>query len=243
MTYSQGMRLRPDNNPGNARWCTDCLPDGRMECAKSRRRNRGACHAPAIRGTDACRTHGGVTMSVAQVKGEARITAWSALGVEKGAKTINSGMAVLGMLQMSWLRATAYGEMLRQQVALGGAIAVPEGHDPSAELEASGLIGFRYGAAGKDGTIYAVSEEARALVALEAAERDRVVRFAKTAHDMGISERITNLAERWGDVVITRIMLVLEGIDLTAEQEAKVPALIQAHLGQIEISSTGAERS
>lgn len=73
----------------------------------------------------------------------------------------------------------------------------------------SGLIGYRYGAAGKDGRIYAQSEEVRALVALESAERDRVVKFAKTAHDMGISERLTSLAERWGDLVAGRISAIL----------------------------------
>jgi hypothetical protein len=147
-------------------------------------------------------------------------------------------MAVLGMLQMTWLRAAAYGELLRQQVATEAPPeADPDGFDPEADPQATGLIGYRYGAAGKDGTIYAVSEEIRALVALESQERDRVVKYAKTAHDMGISERLTNLAERWGDVVAGRITLILAGLELTREQEAKVPTLIQAHLGAIDMDA------
>jgi hypothetical protein len=147
-------------------------------------------------------------------------------------------MAVLGMLQMSWLRAAAYGELLRKQVVTED-LPEPdsEGFDPEGNPQTSGLIGYRYGAAGKDGTIYAVSEEARALTALESSERDRVVKYAKTAHDMGISERLTNLAERWGDIVAGRITLILSGLELTRDQEAKVPALIQAHLGHIDMET------
>ena len=234
-----GPRLNSANNPGGARWCDD---EGhkRLECTKSRSKGRGQCHGPAIRGTDTCKIHAGHKREVARAKGQARITAWSAIGQPAGGQPLDSGMAVLGMLQMTWLRAAAYGELLRQQVA------TEEPPEPDREglqagdaVSSSGLIGYRYGAAGKDGHIYAVSEEARALVALEAAERDRVVKYAKTAHDMGISERLTNLAERWGDIVATRITLILAGLNLTPEQEAMVPALIQAHLSQIDVGTMG----
>lgn len=229
--------LGRDRNPGGARWCED---HDRLECTKRRsvRQGGGQCHASAVRGTDACKTHGGHRLDVLRSKGEARITAWTAIGRPVNGERLEPGMAVLGMLQMSWLRAAAYGELLRQQVTTE-ALPEPdsEGFDPEADPQASGLIGYRYGAAGKDGTIYAVSEEIRALVALESAERDRVVKYAKTAHDMGISERLTNLAERWGDIVAGRITLILSGLELTREQEAKVPALIQAHLGHIDMDT------
>ena len=233
MSGQRKIQLGPDNNPGNARWCEQ---HGKMECTK-RRKNREQCHGPAVRGMDCCPIHGGHRRDVLKAKGEARITAWSAVG--EAANRIDSGMAVLGMLQQSWLRAHAYGELLRQQVVKDGLISKPEQHDPENIVNSDGLIGYRYGAAGKDGNIYAVSEETRGLVILEAQERDRVVKFAKVAHDMGISERLTNLAEKWGDLVVGRIMLVLEALSLTPDQEAKVPALIQAHLGQIEITSGG----
>lgn len=170
---------------------------------------------------------------MAKAKGEARITAWSAIGAHPNGKPLDAGMAVLGVLQMSWLRLAAYSELLRRQVATEGT----EHDDPAEEGQpsASGLIGYRYGAAGKDGSVYVQSEEVRALVALEATERDRVVRYAKTAHDMGVSERLTNLAERWGDVVAGRISALIADLDLTPEQMAKVPALIQAHLGSIDV--------
>jgi hypothetical protein len=231
--------LGRDNNPGGARWCET---HNRLECTKRRTKVAAACHQPAVRGLDACRNHAGHSRAVAVAKGEARITAWSAIGQPPNGQQLDSGMAVLGMLQMSWLRAAAYGELLRQQVVTGEPPEPDqEGLQPGERPNGSGLIGYRYGAAGKDGTIYAVGEETRALVALEAAERDRVVKYAKTAHDMGISERLTNLAERWGDVVATRISLILDGLNLTPEQEAMVPALIQAHLSQIDITTMGGQ--
>lgn len=232
MTYSEGPRLNADNNPGGARWCDTHT---RLECTKNRTKGRGQCHQAAVRGTDACKTHGGHKFEVLKAKGEARISAWSAIGSAPSAGAIDSSAAVLGMLQQSWMRAHLYGALLRAQVERDGTDeAALEGGEAE---KANGLIGYRFGAAGKDGNIYAVSEEARALVGLEAQERDRVVKYAKVAHDMGISERMTNLAERWGDVVVNRIMLIITSLNLTPDQEAMVPALIQAHLGSIELGT------
>jgi hypothetical protein len=182
---------------------------------------------------NACKLHAGVSVEVARVKGEATITAWSAIGEPAGGKSLDPGLAVLGVLQMSWLRLAAYGELLRRQVVTEGT----EAGDPAEEdsPQSSGLIGFRYGAAGKDGVVYTQSEEIRALVALESAERDRVTRYAKVAHDMGISAKLVDLAEKWGDVVVNRLLVVIAGLDLTPEQEAKVPALIRAHLSSIDV--------
>lgn len=229
--HKLGNHLGPTNNPGNAHWCDD-PKHMRLECNGQRKRGMGRCHGPAIRGTDKCKLHSGTKRDVAISKGQAKITAWTAMG--GGAETVDYRMAVLGVLQMSWLRLGAYSELLRQQVVGDPPVPDPDGLEPGGEANASGLIGYRYGAAGKDGHIYAVTEEARALVLLEAQERDRVVKYAKTAHDMGISDRLTSLAEKWGDVVATRITLLLEGLNLTEDQAKLVPALIQAHLGSID---------
>jgi len=215
-------------NPGGARWCED---HRRMECTKNRSRGRGSCHALAVRGTDGCQRHVGASLAVAKVKGEARISAWSAVGDVNAAENVTSSMAVLGILQMSWLRLGAYSDLLRRQVVL------ENGPDTG------GLIGHRYGAAGKDGHIFAQSEEVRALVALEASERDRVVKYAEAAHKMGISDRLTALAERWGDVVATRISTMLDELNLSPEQQARVPILVQAHLGTIDVTAMGGEKT
>lgn len=229
-----GPRLDGSNNPGGARWCN--LPEhNRLECTKARRQGRGECHGPAIRGTDTCKIHAGFKRDVARARGKATITAWSALGQAADGEGVNSSAAVLGMLQQSWMRAHLYGRLLQDQVVRDGTTEADVEAGRAGDV--NGLIGYRFGAAGKDGTIYAVSEEARALVALESAERDRVVKYAKVAHDMGISDRMINLAEKWGDVVVTRLVLIIEGLNLNPDQQALVPTLVQAHLGSIELGS------
>lgn len=231
------VKLGKDFNPGRARWCEE---HNRLECSALKSKSRTHCHAPAIRGTKSCKIHGGTTRAVALAKGEALITAWSAVG--DAAKTIDHKMAVLGVLQMTWLRLAAYSDLLRKQVATQGAVIEPDADGgysaPEHPVDNAGLIGHRYGAAGKDGHIYAQNEEIRSLVRLEAEERDRVVKYAKVAHDMGISDRLTSLAERWGDVVANRVTVILEGLDLTPEQQAKVPDLIVQHLSAIEITES-----
>jgi hypothetical protein len=214
--------LGPENNPGQARWCEE---HATLECTKNRTKGRGPCHKRAIRGTDACDMHGGYKRSVLRAQGEARITAFNPMAEPT---KLDAGMTVLAMLQMTYLRAGMYAELLRQQVAT-------EGDRPGDEADTSGLIGHRYGMGGKEGILYRQSEEVRALVRLEAEERDRVVRYAKVAHDMGISERITSLAERWGDVVAGRVVLLLDALELTPEQAVKVPALLTQHLGSIDL--------
>jgi hypothetical protein len=52
---------------------------------------------------------------------------------------------------------------------------------------------------------------------------------------------LTNLAERWGDVVAGRISLILSGLNLTPEQQALVPDLIRTHLAQIELDPLGGQ--
>lgn len=227
-------KLGPTANPGNAWWCPD---HRRLECVKDRSKGRGKCHGAAIKGTPTCQTHSGRKTAVAKARGKAVITAWNAEGQPADGKRVDPGVAVLGMLQQAWIRAAAYGELLRRQVAEDEHVPNVDGFDPDAPGSASGLIGFRYGAAGKDGHTYAVSEEARALVSLESVERDRVVKYAKTAHDMGISDRMIGLAEKWGDLVVGRIMIVIAGLDLTPDQQAKVPELIEKHLATIEIGA------
>ena len=223
-----------DFNPGNARWCEEHT---RLECTKNRTKGRGPCHQLAVRGTNACKNHSGFSRRVLKAQGEARITAFNPHGA--GA-TINASAAVLSVLQMSYLRLGMYSELLRRQVVQDGETTGYFADGGTEQLDGSGLIGHRYGMGGKDGITYVQTEEIRALVVLEAAERDRVVKYAKTAHDMGISDRLTSLAERWGDVVAGRIALLLDALSLTPEQAAMVPALLETHLSSIDMEGMAA---
>lgn len=223
--------LTAENNPGHARYCED---HRRLECTKKRSRGRGPCHQAAVRGTNACRMHSGYSGAVQRVQGEARISAWNPISGGPP-PTVDASSAVLSVLQMSYLRLGVYSDLLRRQIVTEGERA----DDPGTEDEptASGLIGYRYGAAGKDGIVYVQSEEVRALVVLEAAERDRVVKYAKTAHDMGISDKLTAMAEQWGDIIVMRLMKIIDALGLTAAQAALVPDLVQLHLGSIDMTA------
>lgn len=225
------IKLNKDFNPGEAKWCDE---HGRLECTKWSRQRDQPCHGPAIRGTANCKTHSGGKIT-AMAKGEARINAWSALG--ESARTISASTAVMAMLQQSWLRAAVYSELLRRQVAAEGDMTegLEQGGAEGEAPKTGGLVGYRYGMGGKEGILYRQGEAPRELVQLEAAERDRVVKYAKVAHDMGISDRLTAMAERWGEEVVNRLMLIMANLGLTPEQESKVPALIQAHLGTFEL--------
>ncbi|MER7500476.1 hypothetical protein AB0L05_27840 [Nonomuraea pusilla] len=202
-------------------WCDQ---HSRWECSKrSKRRPGDRCHASAIRGTNACRTHGGQKTEVLKAKGAA-LSAWRAV---PGHQEVTPSEAVMAMLQMSWARVKLYASLLEEQVAeaqeTGGAgLGGPE--DP--ELgPGAGLIGHTRSGV-KDIGIFATGETARGLTALEAAERDRTVRYAKAAHDMGIADREIRLAEAQGALIAGAIARILDALELTPTQRAKVPTVV-----------------
>lgn len=223
-------------NLGGARWCEE---HERYECTKNRTKREGRCHQAAVAGTSACPHHGGQSLEVMKAQGQARITAWSAFG---GLPDVHPGHAVLAMLHMSWLRVHLYARLLEEQV-VGEAEDVPgswngdaddEGYPRGVARQSSpagtaGLIGHTF-SADKVAGIFPSGEARRALVDLEAQERDRCVKFAKVAHDMGIAEREVKLAEQQGQLLAMVINNVLGDLSLTAEQQALVPTVVQTRL-------------
>ncbi|MEV4287394.1 hypothetical protein AB0K40_17960 [Nonomuraea bangladeshensis] len=208
-----------------ATWCDQ---HKRWECTKKSKRSQQRCHAFAVRGTATCYTHAGVSTSVAKAKGEA-LSAWRAV---PGRQDVSPSEAVLAMLQMSWARVGLYASLLEQQVADaqgGGGHGL--GDDP--ELgPGAGLIGHTRSGV-KDIGIFATGEALRGLTLLEEKERDRCVRFAKTAHDMGIADREIRLAEQQGALIAGAISRILDALELTAAQRALVPTVVPGVLLEI----------
>lgn len=173
------MTLMPDEDPmsrSGARWCD---AHRKWECSKhSRRSEDGNCHQWAITGTATCRLHSGRTLAAAKAIGAANMLVWStqAAGDAPG---LDPGRVVMDQLRVAVLRADLFGELVRLQMI----------EDPS-----GGIVGVTR-AAGHDGGAVETGEQVRGLVKLEAEWRDRAVRFAKTAHDMGIAEREIEMAE------------------------------------------------
>jgi len=184
--------------------------------------------------------HAGVSTEVAKAQGQARVTAWSAMQAMPG---LEPGRAVLAMLHMSWLRVHLYARLLEEQVvreaedvpgSWNGDADDEEGYPRGVARQSSpagtaGLIGHTF-AADKVAGIFPSAEARRALVDLEAQERDRCVKFAKVAHDMGIAEREVKLAEQQGQLLALVINNVLGDLSLTVEQQALVPTVVQARL-------------
>jgi hypothetical protein len=99
----------------------------------------------------------------------ANVTAWRA-SLPAGADALSPRMAMVLLLHVSWLRWADLAEMLEQQVQADGEGALV------GETRASGR-----------GGLYATGEQPRGLAILEAEERDRIMRYAKQCHDVGLS--------------------------------------------------------
>lgn len=216
--------MHPADPTREPRWCAE---HGRHECAASRSRGRGTCHGPAITGTAKCRMHAGEPAAVARAKGEA-ISAWSLSG-EPG---VDPGRAVLAVLHMTWLRVALLAGLLERQVAAAGGGSDGGTGSESGTTGAPGLVGHRY-SSGPDG-LYAASEAVRGLAALEAAERERVVRFAEVASRMGVEARYLALAEQQASRVVTALMRAQEGVGLSVDVRDEVARRFVAELRELE---------
>lgn len=217
--------MRTQDPERDGRWCEE---HHRHECRRQRSRGRGECHGPAVNGLDVCRMHGGQRAEVLKAKGAA-ITAWSALA---GEATVTSTDAVLGMLQMSWLRAHMYAHLLERQVGDAQEQGEDNWSDDPGIGPGTGLIGHTRGASAGVG-VYVTGEAVRGLAQLEAAERDRVVKCAKTAHDMGIADEQVRLIDTYATQVTGLITRILEGLELTPEQQRKVPTIVPRELSRM----------
>jgi hypothetical protein len=164
-----------------------------------------------------------VSTAVAKAKGAA-LSAWRAV---PGRQDVTPSEAVMAMLQMSWARVHLYASLLERQVAdaqEGGGFGLGGADDP--ELgPGAGLIGHTRSGV-KDIGIFATGEAARGLTKLEAEERDRCVRYARVAHDMGIADREIRLAEAQGQLIAGAISRILDALELTPNQRAKVPTVV-----------------
>jgi hypothetical protein len=200
-----------------AKWCDQ---HKRWECSKRSKRSKGPCHAQAVRGTASCYTHAGVSTSVAKAKGEA-LSAWRAV---PGRSDVSPSEAVMSMLQMSWARVHLYASLLERQLA---------GADRSRGVgEGEGLVGHTFSASPSVG-VYESGEAVRGLAVLEERERDRCVRFAKVAHDMGVADREIRLAEQQGALLAGAINRILDALELSPAQRGRVPDIVPGILLEV----------
>jgi hypothetical protein len=223
-------------DPFGAVWCEI---HGRRECAHMSKRSSARCHKNAISGMGCCDMHSGRSREVAKAQGQAAL-AWQL--AQPGAPMVDHRHAVLAALQMTFARLAWYAWLLEQQVAAEG--DEPDNTDDDgdpAELGVpggtGGLIGHTF-AGSKDGGRIVTGEAIRGLAVLEGQERDRVVRFAKVAHDMGIDDQMVRLEEQKGLLLVAGLRMVeaalgLSDVQVVAWQRAVPQMLRQLAAGEV----------
>jgi hypothetical protein len=226
---------RPRPPHVDAKWCTK---HHRWEC-KSLRKNREQCHGTPGEGHQYCRMHAGISRDrYSQVTDYVHAFNGIAARVEDSAPEVDPATAIMGVLRMSVFRLRMLAGMVQDQIERDAVYdeqvrkVWPDQEDSRTvpgHGEASGIIGYTFGPAGITG------EDVRALVKLEAEERDRVAKVAKMAHDMGIAEREIHLAESQASVVVSLINGVLLRLGLSAEQAARVPEAVSVEMRQLQL--------
>ncbi|MDX6699592.1 MAG: hypothetical protein QOE65_2989 [Solirubrobacteraceae bacterium] len=78
------------------------------------------------------------------------------------------------------------------------------------------------------------THEARVLVELHGAERDRMARIAKACIDAGVEAKRVQLAEQFGEQLADFIKGFLGDLVLTKDQERAAPDLVRRHLARLE---------
>jgi hypothetical protein len=217
-----------------------------------RRKDGEPCGKAVVPGTQTCTAHGG--------KKATRLKAQGAVVVELrnwglDDTTQDPGEVLLRLVTQSANRVELYSRLLRQafeaaerlqaahrvdDVRLSRPLADDE-EDPEIQaayadmrrIFATGGVGALVGVTlsdTKEGKIYASGEAIRGLAKLEADERDRCANFAAKAIAAGIAERMVRLAERQGALMAQLVVRVAERLGLTTEQQAALPAAIEAEV-------------
>lgn len=199
-----------------------------MKCAREN------CKSHAIRGGTVCRVHGG---SAPQVRKAAAVRAelmrWTA-----GDPVDDPGETLLRLITQSRMRADLYAGLLEKAYDAAERLKNADdagnahlGEDARRDLDevlhtggVSVLVGKTYGAAGKEGHIYATGEAIRGLARLEAEERDRCANFCRLAIAAGIAERQVRVAERLAGILQDVLVGALDDAGLSPEQRRAVMA-------------------
>jgi hypothetical protein len=215
--------MNPDDpmNRSGAVWCPE---HSKWECCKQSKRSGSRCHKPAIKGRAACNNHIGESLEVAKGRGAANMLVWSLLSEEHlEASPLDPAEVVVRSMRVSVMRADFLAARVR---------ALVEQLDGNA-----GLVGPTY-AAGRDGARVETGEAVRALTKLEAEERDRAVRFAKTAHDMGIDTRRLELEQAQASIVVSAVGAALDAVELVGEVRDLFLNTFLAAIGRVEAAGS-----
>lgn len=191
----------------------------KVKCTAHSSRTGNRCRRwPTVGGT-VCATHGGRAPRVAAAAERRR--AEDAIRRELGALAdfrADGGDTdpigtLLRRLRQADQRADLYAELLQRQYDRAADDA-----DDQLPVGVKALIGHKY-AIGGDGRPVPVEEAVRALVGLEAEERDRAVKYAKLALDAKVDERLTAAHETQVNMVADALGAALAEMGLSHGQQ------------------------
>ncbi len=184
------------------------------------RADKQPCRANAVKGTDplSCRRHAGKSLAKirAEVAVKETVAAWG-LGDTK----TDPGELLLRLVTQAAVRADAYAVELERIVTEAG----------NGDLTKA-LTGETWITVG-DGDTVKAGEYIRAIVQLEAAERDRAASFATKAIAAGLAERQVRLAEQQGAMLANVIKAILGDLGLSREQQALAAKVVPQHLRSV----------
>jgi hypothetical protein len=190
-------------------------------CTAQSVRSGERCRRWAIEGAEVCPTHGGRTPQVkaaaarrrAEAQVERELGALADFRADGG--TVDPIGALQRLLNRSERRVEFYSELLQRQYDIA------ERNQTDADLPPGikALIGHKMAVAGIEGRLVPVEEAIRALVELEAAERDRCAKYAKLALDAKLDERLTTAHETQVNMVADALGAALAEMGLSHGQQ------------------------
>lgn len=195
------------------------------KCTATNRRGE-PCQNRAITGGTVCRVHGGSSPKVRALAAvRAEVSKWTL-----GDATDDPGETLLRLLTQSRIRAQQYASLIE---------AKTEGLDGSIE---SILVGDSYTTT-PDGEVVKTGEYIRALIQLEADERDRCANFARLALAAGLAERTVRVAERQGQQIAQLLTAVIgdDELALSPQQKQAMPNALRRHLSLVLDAQTRSE--
>ena len=206
-------------------------PHGHQACAGhvSRSDPLRPCRQPPVTGSKVCRSHGAAKGTKARAAADRRAAeAAAAAKVATLGLRIDISPTEALLQEVQWT--AGHVQWLRGKVQdLGEGLEEYAGRNHPL-VWGTTKTGEKHSA--EKGTETSVTESAEPSIwyVLYAKERDHLVAVCAAALKAGVEERRVRLAEQQGDLVVEAIRRILDALDLSPEQQARVPEVVPATL-------------
>lgn len=184
----------------------------------ARTRNGRCCRAVIADDQKRCRMHGGASPQALAAVARRRAEAAAASALETYGRPVDTNPVDALLNEVKWT--AGHVEWLRQRVQELETDALTWGVTTEVEKAATEF----------PGTDVTRSAEINAWLGLYQRERTHLVTVCKAAIAAGLAERQVKLAEAQGALLASVIRAILDDLNLTAEQAARVPEIVPRRL-------------